>query len=122
MSRQTRSTRRCDKVLCRGIKKMKKPTIMEELKKRELEFKGSSDELSARLLDAVKLEKDAADEERREAAMGEEEKLAREVAEQEAVEERERLEAEEGQSGTSIFPYCILGCEEITDVGTFSFR
>ena len=77
---------------------MKKPTIMKELKKRELEFKGSSDELSARLLDAVKLEKDAADEERREAAMGEEEKLAREVAEQEAVEERERLDAEEAMA------------------------
>ena len=86
------------KALRQDIKKMKKPTIMKELKKRELEFKGSSDELSARLLDAVKSEKDAADEKRREAAMGEEEKLAREVAEQEAAEERERLEAAEAMA------------------------
>jgi hypothetical protein len=66
---------------------MKKPTIMEELKKRELEFKGSSDELSACMLDAVKSEEDDADEERPEAAMREEEKLARGVAKQEAMEE-----------------------------------
>eukprot|EP01047_Picozoa_sp_COSAG01_P027763 COSAG01_NODE_1842_length_9076_cov_4.748246_1_plen_2502_part_10 len=79
----------------KAVKKMKKPALMKELKARELEFKGSQEELSGRLLEAVKAEKDAADELRREESMTEEETLAREVAEQEAEEERERIEAEE---------------------------
>eukprot|EP01043_Picozoa_sp_COSAG02_P077481 COSAG02_NODE_16978_length_1038_cov_45.025559_2_plen_166_part_01 len=79
----------------KAVKKMKKPALMKELKARELEFKGSQEELSGRLLEAVKAEKDAADELRREESMTEEEKLAREVAEEEAEEERERIEAEE---------------------------
>eukprot|EP01051_Picozoa_sp_SAG22_P044200 SAG22_NODE_25851_length_100_cov_84.000000_1_plen_33_part_11 len=33
---------------------MKKPALMKELKARELEFKGSQEELSGRLLEAVK--------------------------------------------------------------------
>eukprot|EP01051_Picozoa_sp_SAG22_P008296 SAG22_NODE_624_length_8453_cov_1742.782499_1_plen_2188_part_10 len=79
----------------KAVKKMKKPALMKELKARELEIKGKQEELSARLLDAVTAEKEAADELRREESMTEEEKLAREVAEQEAEEERERIEAEE---------------------------
>ena len=84
--------------LVKDIKKMKKPALMKELKQRELDVKGKQDELSTRLLGAVEADKDAADEERRDAAMSEEEKLSREVAEREASEEAERLEAEEAMA------------------------
>ena len=83
------------KAFVKEIKAMKKPALMKELKQRGLEFKGSQDVMRDRLLEAVKAEKEAADEERREASMTEEEKLAREMEEQAAEEERLRIEAEE---------------------------
>ena len=82
--------------LLRQIKGMtKKKELLLLLEDRELDTKGKVAELRDRLLEAVKAEKEAADEERREASMTEEEKLAREMEEQAAEEERLRIEAEE---------------------------
>jgi hypothetical protein len=66
--------------LVKDITKMKKPALMKELKQRELDVKGKQDELSTRLLGAIEADKDVADEEKRDAAMSEEEKLSWEVA------------------------------------------
>eukprot|EP01051_Picozoa_sp_SAG22_P013634 SAG22_NODE_1550_length_4145_cov_149.312654_3_plen_277_part_01 len=77
------------------VKKMKKPALVKELKKRGLETKGKTDELVARLLEALQDTKAAADEEFAEATMTAVEKRERDERETAEREERERIEAEE---------------------------
>eukprot|EP01047_Picozoa_sp_COSAG01_P027764 COSAG01_NODE_1842_length_9076_cov_4.748246_2_plen_316_part_00 len=83
------------KAFKKAVKKMKKAELMKALRSRKLDVKGSQEELSGRLLEAVTAEKEAADDDRRHAMLSEEEKLAKEIAEQEAEQERQRVEAEE---------------------------
>ena len=63
-----------------GATKMKKVPLVKELKQRGLHVDGPLAELRDRLLEAVKAEKEAADEERREASMTEEERIRAAIA------------------------------------------
>eukprot|EP01050_Picozoa_sp_SAG11_P002403 SAG11_NODE_121_length_15851_cov_6.082466_13_plen_185_part_00 len=82
------------KALLREIKTAKKSKLVEMLMDRDLDHKGKQNDLKARLKEALKADKEEADTERREAALTEQEKLAREIEEQKEQKERERLEAE----------------------------